>query len=60
MNSSSTKKPLMGVISELVRKTANWTQSGLIFGTSTLASTCSKEKGLDVTLDNPADFADGC
>ena len=58
VNSSSTRKPLVGATSEVLRETADWTQSGLTLGTSTLASTCGKIEGLDVTLDNPADFAD--
>ena len=59
VNSSSTRKPLVGAISEVVRGTADWTQSSLTLGTSTLPSTCDKVESLDVTLDNPAGFADG-
>ena len=58
MNSSSTRKPLVGATSEVVRGTADWMQSGLTLGTSTLASTCGKVEGLDVTLNNSAGFAD--
>ena len=58
MNSSSTRKPLVGTTSEVVRGTANWTQLGLTLETSTLASTCDKIEGLEVTLDDPAGFAD--
>ena len=59
VNSNSTRKPLVGATSEVVRGTANWMQSGLTLGTSILASTCGKVEGLDVTLDGPAGFADG-
>ena len=59
VNSSSIRKPLVGATSEVVRKTADWMQLSLTLGTSTLASICGKVEGLDVTLDDPAGFADG-
>ena len=59
MNSSSTKKPMVGATSEVIRGTADWMQTGLTLGTSTLASIYGKVEGLDVTLDDLAGFADG-
>ena len=49
----------MGTTSEVVRGTADWTQSSLTFEMSTLASTCGKVESLDVTLDDSAGFANG-
>ena len=38
---------------------ASWARHNLTLGTSISTSTCDKVRGLDVTLDNPAGFADG-
>ena len=38
---------------------ASRARQSLTLGTSTSTSTCGKVEGLDVTLDNPAGFADG-
>ena len=38
---------------------ASRAQHSLTLGTSTSTSTCDKVGGLDVTLDDPAGFADG-
>ena len=38
---------------------ASRARQSLTLGTSTSTPTCGKVEGLDVTLDNPAGFADG-
>ena len=55
---SSTKKPPRGAAGKRWKDGQPGTV-GLTFKTSTSASTCGKVKGLDVTLNDPAGFADG-
>ena len=55
---SSSRKSLRGAVGKWWKEGKPGTV-GLTLRTSISVSTCGKVEGLDVTLDNPADFTDG-